>query len=239
MHSIANQKEAVRTSPRNPSRPRPDACEAPTLPRIPNKDKLGPRVRSAADIKDTGTPEMESQGRTFNFCRWLKDYQGLVTTIVRHQIYNTHDAEEIVQEIWSKLSQVGHRYDSSIAPVETFIGTIARRTIIDSLRRRGCRPTLRQMPASEDGDDTTALEEFCSSGGKSVSDTAIDSELCSLALQRIRKVGGTKQLLLEGHFLRGLPHQKIAELYGIPLGTVKSTIFRAKEELREYLQRHR
>ena len=41
------------------------------------------------------------------------------------------------------------------------------------------------------------------------------------------------------YYYKEMPYMKIAQLIGKPVGTVKSRLFRAKEELKAFLEAHR
>jgi RNA polymerase sigma-70 factor (ECF subfamily) len=43
------------------------------------------------------------------------------------------------------------------------------------------------------------------------------------------------RLLIAAHYLKGVQYEALAEALGIPLGTVKTHLYRAKRQLREIL----
>jgi RNA polymerase sigma-70 factor (ECF subfamily) len=43
-------------------------------------------------------------------------------------------------------------------------------------------------------------------------------------------------MLVAAHYLQGVQYEALAEALGIPLGTVKTHLYRAKRQLRELLE---
>ena len=43
-------------------------------------------------------------------------------------------------------------------------------------------------------------------------------------------------MLVHGHYVKGLKYEDLAESLGLPMGTVKTHLFRAKRLLREALE---
>ena len=74
----------------------------------------------------------------------LAKYRGLVWSIARRFGGDYADAEDAVQEVFIELWRHAGRFDPALASESTFIGTIARRRLIDRKRRQSSRPRLRR-----------------------------------------------------------------------------------------------
>ncbi len=132
-------------------------------------------------------------------------------------------AEEVVEDaFWQAWREAG-RYDASRGRVLTWLLTICRTRALDALRRRDPAEARDDMDALHSGEaseqsEPSALMEAMQRG------TAVRAALETLKPQ-------ARQLVSLAYF-RGLTQQEIAEASGLPLGTVKATLFRAYQQLR-------
>lgn len=152
-------------------------------------------------------------------------YSGLVWSLVRRKIANTVDAEDLVQEIFAEIWKSAHRFDPELGSEATFIGVIARRRVIDGIRK------ITRHPPTIPFDGAI---EFSASTNDSIADTDISS-----ALQILKSLNPQRRRVLELSIIRGLSHSQIVEATDMPLGTVKAHIRRGLEEVRMMLQTKR
>ncbi len=133
-------------------------------------------------------------------------------------------AEELAQETMMRVWNKASHFDGSKAQASTWIFTIARNQMIDSVRR-GVRPTF------DPNDPAFVPDEF------EAADTKIEREQSAAALgQAMTTLKGNYAEVLRLSFFEGLTHSSIAEKLNIPIGTVKSRIRLACEKLRNALQ---
>ena len=116
-------------------------------------------------------------------------------------------ADDVAQEAFLKAWRAAGQYDGR-ARYSTWLTSIAWRCRLDELRRRP-----RAIEARQD-------EQAEGSSGAEVSDM----------LARLGEKERASLVLCEGH---GWTHEEAAELLGLPLGTLKSTVARAKSRCRE------
>lgn len=116
-------------------------------------------------------------------------------------------ADDIAQEAFLKAWRAAGQYDGS-ARYSTWLTTIAWRCRLDELRRRPRSPAELQIDPAE------------SASAAEVSDM----------LARLSETERASLLLCDGH---GWTHQEAAELLGVPVGTLKSSVARAKMKCRE------
>ena len=115
-------------------------------------------------------------------------------------------ADDIAQEAFLKAWRAAGQYDGS-ARYSTWLTSIAWRCRLDALRRR---PTER-------------VDEI---EGTALGSTAEVNDM----LARLSESERASLILCEGH---GWTHAEAASLLGMPLGTLKSTVARAKQKCRE------
>jgi RNA polymerase sigma factor (sigma-70 family) len=65
----------------------------------------------------------------------IDQYGALVWSIARRLTRNPSDAEDAVQEIFTDVWRSAHRFDASAGTEKVFVTTIARRRLIDRMRR--------------------------------------------------------------------------------------------------------
>jgi RNA polymerase sigma-70 factor, ECF subfamily len=159
---------------------------------------------SAAMLKSLRTAESEESMRALYRTYGPELYGFAVSALGDRGL-----AEELVQEVFTRVWRRADSYDPSRASFRTWLYGIARNAMIDQKRRAAVRPPL---AAHEVDDDTSGA-----------TDASFEHALLrwqvSAALDRLTPEH--QQVIQLAHF-QGLTLREIAELTGIPLGTVKS-----------------
>jgi RNA polymerase sigma-70 factor (ECF subfamily) len=133
------------------------------------------------------------------------------------------EAEDAVQEIFIRLWQTADRFDPRRAKLVTWVMLIARRHLIDRLRRSSVRPT----PASFEGDHPDPEQ------GGAPDRLPQDEELNSRLMKRIAELPELQRTVIERAYLQGFTLREVSEQLDAPLGTVKSALSRGLARLRE------
>lgn len=137
------------------------------------------------------------------------------------------EAEDLTQEVFVKVYQTLHRYREADGPFGGWLMAVARNHAIDNYRRRK-QEMLRRS------DDETALARMPARGEHPV--TGLErQERASLVHRGLRALPPDLRLPLILCDLQGMPYDEIAAELGVPLGTVKSRINRARLELAKRL----
>lgn len=153
----------------------------------------------------------------------LDNYGGLVWSLARRMLGNADEAEDAVQEIFIDIWKNAARYDESISSETTFIAMIARRRLIDRIRKQ-----QRQIPA--DSLDEVNYEPKTESH-KDLQ-LGVEAKQAAEAMENLRP---EQQQILQLSICQGLSHQEISNVTGMPLGTVKTHARRGLLQIREYL----
>jgi RNA polymerase sigma-70 factor (ECF subfamily) len=128
-------------------------------------------------------------------------------------------AEELVRESFVRLWRIAGRFDPAQGSAPTFIFTIARNLAVDLWRRPSSRP-IEPEPAPPPADDQ------------------VDSLLARLEVREaLNSLTGAHREVLELSYERHLKQAEIADLLGIPVGTVKTRTFHALRALKTALQK--
>jgi len=135
-----------------------------------------------------------------------------------------YDYEDLVQQTFLRLYRYRDRYVAK-AKFTTFLFLLARQVWIDELRRRKRHEKLVAGLAAEPKPEFVApvAAEATAAGGMDL----------GLALASLPD--GLRQVVELGVY-QELPYAEIAQILGIPEGTVKSRMFNAMVKLREFLE---
>lgn len=133
------------------------------------------------------------------------------------------EAEEVVQDTFLTLCRKAHLYNTPERSPRAFIYTVARNKALSRLRRRKARP------AKASGWDVHE---------PSTPFAAPQSEQTTrlYAQDLLARLSAEERRLIEGAFYQGYSHAELAELTGLPLGTLKSKLRRALLKLRDHAQ---
>ncbi len=156
----------------------------------------------------------------------LRRYSGRVWALALRACADAQDAEDVVQEIFVELWRSAARFDAGVASELTFVLTIARRRLVDRVRRRGRRPVVESL---ESGGPAAEADDH---GGMANLEQSDELTRARGALQQLRP---EQRRVLEMALVDGHTHQEIAAHIGIPLGTVKSHARRGLMRVREML----
>ncbi len=160
--------------------------------------------------------------------RWEPKLQAYVGQIVK----TPEEARDLVQEAfiraWSNLDQYNPAFRFS-----TWLFRIAHNLAIDQLRRR--RQPLVSLDQGEDDEGSAQVMDPADCRRGPLADLA-NRELAEALAREIDNLPAAyRELVTLRHFV-GLAYNEIAELKGLPLGTVKNKLFRAHSVLREALK---
>ncbi len=149
-------------------------------------------------------------------------YGALVWSLVRRWVPDGHDAEDAAQEIFVDLWRSAARFDGARATEAGWVAMVARRRLIDRLRRSQRGITYEPLP-----DDYDVIDE---------QEPDLDqADRVVRARAAVQALPAAQRTMLELSLLHGHTHEEIAEATGTPLGTVKSHIRRGLQRARATL----
>jgi RNA polymerase sigma-70 factor, ECF subfamily len=150
-------------------------------------------------------------------------FGSLVFKVARQFLPSQAEAEDAVQEVFIRLWQTADRYDPRRAKLVTWVMLIARRHLIDRIRRSAVRPTESAMDNTDvAGASNDAPERRPQEHERSV-----------MLRQRIAELPELQRIVIERAYLQGFTLREVSEQLNAPLGTVKSALSRGLERLRE------
>ncbi|MFD9339758.1 sigma-70 family RNA polymerase sigma factor [Streptomyces sp. NPDC060028] len=154
--------------------------------------------------------------------RFVRALQCDVRRYVSYLSADPQSADDLTQETFLRALGSLHRFEGR-SSARTWLLSIARRTVVDSLRRSAARPKV------ADRDDwQSAAEQAQPLGLPGFEDGIALAELLAAIPTERREVFVATQLL-------GLPYADAAAALGCPIGTVRSRVARARTSLIELL----
>jgi RNA polymerase sigma-70 factor (ECF subfamily) len=148
-------------------------------------------------------------------------YAAQVHALTLRILSDTMLAEEATQDTFLKLWSRARLYLAERGPVLVWLLTIARRTALDRLRLESRRPPL---STADDPDDFWRMIPDAKT-------TSEESRWRALYLA-VQSLAPDYRRVIELAYYQGLSQSEIAEQLGWPLGTVKTRMRAAMEQLR-------
>lgn len=199
----------------------PDGAHPRTASTNPHADPI-PTVNQA--VEHTGVLERLARGDASALQETMSTYGGLVWSLALRFCRERADAEDAVQEIFTDIWKSAHRFDAGRASERVFISMIARRRLIDRLRRERRRGEVEAQVASEPGTERQQPGDAGERGW--------DAERATRAIDRLSP---DQQRVLRMGVIQGMTQSEIAAAAGMPLGTVKTHMRRGLIRLRELI----
>jgi RNA polymerase sigma-70 factor (ECF subfamily) len=154
----------------------------------------------------------------------IDEFGGLVWAIARRMARTRADAEDAVQEIFVDVWKSAGRFDPAQGSEKVFVTTIARRRLIDRLRRT-------RMSHLHDSEEVLEDVRWAHSGDSG--EVALEAERAAAVVARLRP---DQRKVLRMGLLEGMTHSEIARATGMPLGTVKTQMRRGLIQVRQWMK---
>lgn len=170
--------------------------------------------------------EKWQSGDTSAFKALFQQYQGLVFNTAYLMTSNREEAEDILQEVFIAVWKSCHTYNPEKGKLTTWLYRITVNQWL-SRKRKKQAPTLSWEQAKAEGVDLPETRN-----------SELPEELTQSRLEYERLIKATNSLnskhrpVLVLRYFNDLSYDEIAQVLGIPLGTVKSRINQAIRTLR-------
>ena len=167
------------------------------------------------------------------FAEIVQRYQRPVFSVIVRMVRDAGLAEDLTQETFIKAFRALKSFDPK-RKLSSWLFTIAHNTAIDHLRKK--TPQTVPLEAEDEGQDM--LETLPATDAETPERAAMSREL-GLAFEReLRAMRPEYAEILVLRFQEGLAYEEISEVTGLPIGTVKTHLFRARRQLAKRLARH-
>ncbi|MEN3184902.1 MAG: RNA polymerase sigma factor [Atribacterota bacterium] len=160
--------------------------------------------------------------------RYEKPIFNYVYGMVRHR----QDAEDLTQEAFVKAFFALKTYKESFE-FSTWMYRIARNVCLDYFRRQKIRSFFSlNTPVGEEEEDEVG--DFLPAG-KDPEEGVLEGELLEKVSEAVGKLPWKFREVIVLRYVEELPYEDIAQILGVPIGTVKTYLHRAKLRLKEML----
>ncbi|MBA2564509.1 MAG: sigma-70 family RNA polymerase sigma factor [Gemmatimonadetes bacterium] len=166
----------------------------------------------------------------------VERYQRGVLSIVGRIVLNREDAEDVAQESFVKAFTKLDTFDPAYK-FSNWLFKIAHNTALDALRRRGA-PTV-SLESDSEGEPGETFATLADPRATAPDDAAAMAEFRGDVERALGKLRPEFRTAIVLRHLEGRAYEDIAEIMDLPLGTVKTFLFRARRELAVLLEQHR
>lgn len=166
-------------------------------------------------------------GRLDGFEELVRRYQRPITGYVFRMVGEYESALDVTQEVFIKVYNSLHKYSSEYK-FSTWLYRIAHNAAVDHLRRNSITPQSLEAE-NADGSFQIQIESRLSSPEQDRERSEWRTEIDSV----VRTLPPAYRDLIMLRHGQDLSYDEIAEVTGLPLGTVKNRLFRARELMRE------
>ena len=152
---------------------------------------------------------------------------------------NVTDAEDLTQDVFLKIYSNLASFDTGRGSLQVWITTMTRNLLVDNFRRT---KNQRATGSLDDGwDQTEELKPIdrLTARGPSPHEIAAGKELEKMVQNALSHVSVELREAVILRDLQDMDYKEIAQVLGIPEGTVKSRISRGRAELARLLERNK
>lgn len=207
-------------------------CNQPVKWQVNNKTGL--------NTTDRQLVERVLSGDTRAFGIIIQHTEKLVAKIVFEMIPNDGDRKDIAQDIYLKVYQKlpSFKFQSKLS---TWIGQITYNTCLDFLRKKKLvlpRLLNNDIDNGESNNMLDRLNELKGIAEEAADVAVINKNVSAIVKSGIEKLPTIYKTLITLYHQEELSYDEIGTITGLPAGTVKSYLFRARRELKNDLLLH-
>jgi RNA polymerase sigma-70 factor, ECF subfamily len=157
------------------------------------------------------------------FQELVDQYKNLVFALIARTVQDRSRAEDLAQDVFLRIHR-GLPYFRGEARLSTWIYRIVANACVQD--------AMRGVPTVSIDDDSRAARAAATTPDRRFGDLELRDRL----EKAIARLPPNYRLLIAAHYLEGVRYEDLAEALQLPLGTVKTQLFRAKQQLRRVLE---
>jgi RNA polymerase sigma-70 factor, ECF subfamily len=150
---------------------------------------------------------------------------------------NAADAEDLTQDVFLKIYSNLGSFDAARGSLPVWISTMTRNLLVDNFRRTRNQRATSSLDEGWDQTEELKPADRLVATGPSPHETAARKELAHMVQGALARVSVELREAVILRDLQDLDYKEIAQVLGIPEGTVKSRISRGRAELARLLER--
>jgi RNA polymerase sigma-70 factor, ECF subfamily len=150
------------------------------------------------------------RGNTAAFDEFYREYAPRLKAFLRHLVGSSETAEDIVQETFTKIWNRPNGFQPERGSLRAYVYGIGRKCAAEWWRQQKPLNTVVNYEAN-----------------------CCESEVASILTDAFERLADDQQMLLWLREVEGLSYAELADCLEIPVGTVRSRLFTAREALRK------
>ena len=167
------------------------------------------------------------------FGQLMERYKDAIYYMLLKMVNNNNDAEDLTIEAFGKAFNRLNQYTPSYA-FSTWLFKIATNNCIDFLRKKKKNVmSIDNRITNKDGDEI--MIDLRSDGMTPEQETIRDQKI-QLMRSYVKKLKPRYETLVEMRYFKEMSYEEISSELGLPLGTVKAQLFRAREFLHNIMK---
>ncbi len=177
------------------------------------------------DVHERELVERCRSGDEHAFQELVDRYKDLVFALIARTVQDRSRAEDLAQDVFLRIHR-GLPYFRGEARLSTWIYRIVANVC---LQEHG-------HPSAAVSFDDERTRTMATAAASAPDRQFGDLELRDRLEKAIARLPANYRLLIAAHYLNGVQYEGLAEALQLPLGTVKTQLYRAKQQLRRMLE---
>ena len=158
----------------------------------------------------------------------IKQHERLVASMIRRLVKSESDLEELCQDVFLKVYEKLDEFTFQ-SRLSTWIATIAYRHAINFMRKQ-------KMPLSDIPEEETFSARFIELDTPEA--VLEEGDMHSFVLKLVEELPAQYRTILTLYHVNEMTYPEICQVMGMPEGTVKNYLFRARNLLKEKVKKH-
>jgi len=200
--------------------------------KVSKPDSLPAETPAPAPVDEADVVRRARRGDLGAYDELVRRYQERIYATVYHMTANHEDANDLAQEAFIKAFQALRSFKGG-SSFYTWVYRIAVNKTINFLKQRKNRAhmSLDDLDFNAEHDPDLVALIYDKTPRREVNLSELQEKL-NAAMQRLSE---PHRLVVTLHDVQGLSHEEIAEIMECNIGTVRSRLFYARQQLQAYL----
>lgn len=186
--------------------------------------------------RDLALVEKALNGDQMAYASLMEMYRESIYFMMLKMVRKDDDAEDLTIEAFGKAFNRLHQYSPSYA-FSTWLFKIASNNAIDFIRKKRIKVTSMDTVYTNDDGESVSLD--VKSTEKDPEEVTMHAEKVVMLREVVKKLKPRYRDLIEKRYFQELSYDEIAVDMGLPLGTVKAQLFRARAFLADMIKNTR
>ncbi|NOQ73658.1 MAG: sigma-70 family RNA polymerase sigma factor [Crocinitomix sp.] len=186
--------------------------------------------------RDLALVEKALNGNQMAYASLMDMYRESIYFMMLKMVRSDDDAEDLTIEAFGKAFNRLHQYSPSYA-FSTWLFKIASNNAIDFIRKKRIKVTSMDTAYTNDDGESVSLD--VKSTEKDPEEVTMHAEKVVMLREVVKKLKPRYRDLIEKRYFQELSYDEIAVDMGLPLGTVKAQLFRARAFLADMIKNTR